>query len=475
MTAAPLADLQRLLAIRDRRGINTLLADWLDRDLVVGDRWGTFAEILAQHGEWTLALRAVRRHRASAPGDRKRQFSEAVMLARAGRNADARASAVSLLEAFPSDVRLAHFLGALSSEAGLFDDARQYFETVLQADPQSGQTWLELSAIHQFTQSDPLLDRLRRTVSTVVPDGRYPVLMYALGKALDDIGDVDAAFAAFAQGAQLVAAERRYDATADRTQTDAVVTAWGDVAFSQGNDATGSARLFVTGLPRSGTTLVEHSLASHPAVAGGGELNLLSTIGQEAGGIGPDALAAFTRAGRTVDELVGLYDHLVGQRVTPGVRVVDKTIDASRMLGMVATLMPDAPIIWLRRDPLDTAWSCLHTYFARGVPWSWSQEAIALHFALEDRLFAFWQSRLGSRLLCVNYEDFVSDPDVGIARIVTHAGLQQDPSTLSPHKTERVVHTSSVAQVRRPISRNSIGSGHRYRRHLEPFLNAYYR
>lgn len=224
------------------------------------------------------------------------------------------------------------------------------------------------------------------------------------------------------------------------------------------------------------TRALLHGAGAVEAVeAGGGELSLPSTIAQEAGGIGPDALAAFTRAGRTVDELVGLYDHLVGQRVTPGMRVVDKTIDASRMLGMVATLMPDAPIIWLRRDPLDTAWSCLHTYFARGVPWSWSQEASARHFALEDRLFAFWQSRLGSRLLCVNYEDLVSDPDVEIARIVTHAGLQQDPRTLSPHKTERVVHTSSVAQVRRPISRNAIGSGHRYRRHLEPFLNAYYR
>ncbi|BCA61203.1 hypothetical protein HMP09_0437 [Sphingomonas sp. HMP9] len=474
MITAPLADLQRLLAIHDRHAINTLLADWLDRDLAVGDRWAAFAEILAKHGEWTLALRAVRRHRAAAPDDHTRWFAETVMLARSGRNAEARASAASMLEALPSDVRLAHFLGALSSEAGLFDDARHYFDTVLQANPQSGQTWLELSAVHRFTHGDPLLDRLRRTVSNAVPDGTYSALTYALGKALDDIGDVDAAFSAFAQGAQLVAAERHYDATADRTQADAVVAAWDDVTFSQAKRATGSTRLFVTGLPRSGTTLVEHSLASHPLVAGGGELNLLSTIAQEAGGIGPDSLAAFARAGRTADELVSLYDHLVGQRFTPGARVVDKTIDASRMLGMVATLMPDAPIIWLRRNPLDTAWSCLHTYFARGVPWSWSQETIAMHFALEDRLFAFWRSRLGSRLLCINYEELVAAPHVWISRIVAHAGLPQDPRTLSPHKTERVVLTSSVAQVRQPISRNAIGSGHRYSRHLEPFLNAYH-
>ncbi|MEG3170767.1 sulfotransferase [Sphingomonas sp. ZB1N12] len=472
---APLADLQRLLGVRDRRGINTLLATWLDRDLAVGERWGIFADILAQHGEWTLALRAVRRHRAAAPDDRMRRFAEAVMLARAGHNADARACAAPLLEASPRDLRLAHFMGALSSEAGLFDDARRYFGMVLDADPRSGQTWLELSAIHRFTQSDPLLARLRRTVSDGVPNGPRAPLLYAWGKASDDIGDIDAAFSAFAQGAALTSAERPYDAAADRAQADMVLTAWDGVALPHFDGAAGSTRLFVTGLPRSGTTLVEHSLASHPAVAGGGELNLLSTIAQEAGGLGPDALATSARAGRRQGALVKLYDHLVGERFAPGARVVDKTLDASRMLGLVATLMPDAPIIWLRRDPLDTAWSCFHTYFARGVPWSWSQETIAAHFALEDRLFAFWQARLGGRLLCVDYEALVTDPGVWIPRIVAHTGLPQDPHTLAPHKTERAVLTSSVAQVRQPISRSAIGSGDRYRHHLTPFLDAYMR
>ncbi len=475
MTSAPLADLQALLAARDRRGINTLLADCLDRDLVVGDRWGAFADILAQHGEWTLALRAVRRHRAAAPEDRTRWFAEAVMLARAGRNADARACVAPLLEKLPGDVRLAHFMGALSSEAGLFDDARRYFGLVLDADPQSGQTWLEMSAIHRFTQGDPLLDRLRRTVSSDAPNGSRAASLYALGKALDDIGDSDAAFSAFARGASLVAAERRYDAAADRAQADAVLAAWDGVVLPDFDGAAGSKRLFVTGLPRSGTTLVEHCLASHPAVAGGGELNLMSMVARESGGLGPAALTAFTCTGRGRGTFAGLYDHLVGERFAPSMRVVDKTLDASRLLGVIATVMPDAPIIWMRRDALDTAWSCYRTYFARGVPWSWSQDAIATHFALEDRLFAFWQARLGTRLLCVDYEVLVTDPGTWIPRIVAHAGLPDDPRTLSPHETERAVLTSSVAQVRQPINRSAIGSGGRYRRHLTQFLDAYAR
>jgi len=474
MTRPTMIDLQHLLAVRDRPGINAVLADWLDQDVPVGDRWGIFANILAQHGEWTLALRAVRRHRAVRPDDRERAFIEAVMLARAGQNTAARACVAQLLNRSPGDVGLNHFMGALASEAGLFDDARDYFQVALTINSTSAQTWLELSAIHRFTSEDRLLDLLRQAAaSKAVQEPRSPIL-YALGKALDDIGDIDAAFGAFAEGAGLVAPERPYNAASDSAEADAVMAAWDRVALPWSGNTNRSTRVFVTGLPRSGTTLVEHILASHSAVLGGGELNVLSMIAQEAGGIDPKALAKFASSGRSLAELSSLYDHLVGERFSPGARIIDKTLDASRMLGLVATIMPDAPIIWLRRDALDTAWSCFRTYFARGVPWSWSQEAIATHFAYEDRLFAFWQERLGDRLLCIDYEALVSDPERWIRLIETHAGLPHDPHTLTPHMTKRTVLTSSVAQVRRPISRTTIKSSDRYRQYLTPFTDTYF-
>lgn len=469
-----MADLQRLLAARDRAGINTVLAEWLDRDADIGDRWGAFADILAQHGEWTLALRAVLRHRAAMPDDPARTFAEAVMLARAGRNTEARACAASVLRGMPNDARLHHFMGALASEAGLFDVARDHFLAVLASSPQSAQTWLELSAIHRFASDDPLLDRLRKTVAGAALQQARAPLLYAFGKALDDVGEVDAAFAAFAAGATLVASERPYDAAGDRAQADAVMADWDGVALPRFGDAARSNRVFVTGLPRSGTTLIEHILASHPAVMGGGELNLLAILAHEMGGIGPGALGGFVRRGRSLAELPVLYDHLIGERFSRGARIVDKTLDASPMLGLVATLMPDAPIVWVRRDPLDTAWSCFHTYFARGVPWSWSQTTIAAHLAQEDRLFDFWRDRLGERLLCIDYEALVTDPDRWIRRIERHAGLPHDPRTLAPHETDRTVLTSSVAQVRHPINRRAIGAGSRYRHHLTAFQAAYF-
>lgn len=472
--SAPLAELQRLLAARDRLKINELLADWLGRDVAVGDHWGTFADILAQHGEWTLALRAIRRYRTTAPGDHARAFAEAVMHARAGRNTEAHICAASLLRGSPNDVRIKHFMGALASEAGRFDEALDHFLAVLAFNPRSAQTWLELSAIHRFTSDDPLLDRLRRTAVAAGPQELRAPLFYALGKALNDVGEFEGAFAAFQEGAALVASDRLYDEVSDRAQADAVMTAWDRVALPKFGNAAKSKQVFVTGLPRSGTTLVEHILASHPSIMGGGELNFLSMIAQEAGGNSPQALALFARGGRPPADLSALYDHLIGERFSPGARIIDKTLDASRVLGLVATLMPDAPIIWLRRDPLDTAWSCYHTHFARGVSWSWSQAALAAHITQEDRLFAFWRERLGDRLMCIEYEALVTDPDTWIRHIETHAGLEHNQRTLKPHETERTVFTSSVAQVRRPISRNAIGASSRYRHHLAPFCDAYF-
>ncbi|MEG8053516.1 sulfotransferase [Sphingomonas aerolata] len=468
--------LKQALTEGDRGSITASAALLLDRQAALGDQWRAIADVMVHNGEWGLALRAIGQFRAARPGDPARAFGEAVLLARAGRNAEAQALAQRLQERQPADPGLNHFLGALSSEVGDFEAAERHFRAVLTAEPRSGQTWLELSAIHRFAPGDPLLAALSDTAARMArapPQMRAP-LHYALGKALDDCDRVDAAFAAFAEGARLTAGLRPYDADADRRQAEDTIAAWADAPLPDAPPRSGPAqRLFVTGLPRSGTTLVEQILTSHAMVRDGGELNLMSIVAREAGGTTPERLQAGATHGQAPDALAALYDHLVGERFGGGARVVDKTLDIGRLLGLVATVMPDAPILWLQRDPLDTAWSCFRTYFARGVPWSFSLDAIARHFANEDRLFHFWRDRLGDRLMTVDYAALVTDPEPMIRRIEAHMGLPHDPQTLVPHLTRRAVLTSSVAQVRRPISRAAVGAADRYRHHLTPFITAY--
>ncbi|MBI0475549.1 tetratricopeptide repeat protein [Sphingomonas sp. MA1305] len=454
--SAALAALQTAFGRRDRRTINAILYELLDRDANIGDRWPMMADVLAMHGEWTLAIRASERAVSSVPNDRARRLALAAVLARSGRHDAARAALERLLTQAPDDAVLHHFAGALASEDGRFDAAEDHFRRALARFPASGQTWLELAAIHTFTLDDPLFAQMRDI------SGKAPAvpLHYALGKAWHDVGEFDRAFADFIAGARIVAKERPYDAHTDRREAEAAIAGWRSRALPGGDG--GAETILITGLPRSGSTLAEQILSSHPRVAAGGELNVLPIL---LGDRPPDR--------GDVDATADEYRRLVGERLTWNDRVADKTLDLGRRLGQALTVLPGARLIWMRRAPLDLAWSCLRTYFAQGVPWSWDQQSIARHIRIEEMLLSFWRERLGDRLLVVDYEALTADPTTQIRRMEEHVGLDHDEATLAPHHNTRPVLTSSVWQVRQPLSRRGVGVAEPYRRHLEPFLREY--
>lgn len=232
--------------------------------------------------------------------------------------------------------------------------------------------------------------------------------------------------------------------------------------------------IFVTGLPRSGTTLVEHILASHSKVSDGAELNIIQHLAVLVGGVSGDALGKYLANGGSTDAMASLYLHLMAQRFGSEGRIVDKTVDASRFIGLIAAALPDAPLIWMRRDPLDSAWSCLRTFFIHGVGWSYDLTDIAHHFRLEDALLEFWKMRLGERLLVVPYAELVESPQAWTRKLLSHCGLEDEPGVYAPHASERVVMTASAMQVRRPINRDGLNVAAPYRKHLQPFTDAYF-
>ena len=244
-------------------------------------------------------------------------------------------------------------------------------------------------------------------------------------------------------------------------------------ALAQQQREATSRTIFVTGLPRSGTTLVEQILTSHSAVGAGAEISKLELLAKDTGGASFDDLSRYADE-RGLAEAARLWQHWLDERfATPG-RLVDKTVDASRFLGLAAAALPEAPLIWLTRSPLDCAWSCFRTYFMwAGLPWSYDLEDIAAHFRLEDRLLQQWQDILGDRLLVVPLEALADEPDGWIRRILAHCGLSEESQAFKPHENPRPVTTASVRQVRKPINRDGIGSAEPYREFLEPFLDAY--
>lgn len=475
-SATKLKALGAALNAKDRAAVVSLSRDLIEDSAPLGANWKSISTALLHSGELALSRRAADLYLSGAPNIPAARFDVAALSAQRGDLA----AALDMLDrpgvAWPDASAVAYLRGTIALNQGAFADAAAHLLDALAAAPRSGQIALALSQTGPMRQdSDAAAAIVDGATHMVASDPlQRAQQLYALGKVHDDRQDHSAAFAAFAGGAAIMARLRPYNA--DRDAAGAAIATAGYTteriaAIAHGITIPTDDAIVVTGSPRSGSTLVEQILVSHSAVADGAELGLFRHIIGEVRGVSVAALEAFCDQ-QDPSQLAQLYLRLARERFGSG-RFVDKSLDASRYLGLLAAVLPDAPIIWMRRDPLDCAWSCFRTFLLRGADWSWSLDSIARHFKHEDELLKNWRTILGTQLLEVDYAALVTAPTEVIPGILSRCGLQPEAGVMTPERTQRAVTTSSVAQVRRPINSASIGSADPYRQWLQPFLSAY--
>ena len=476
--APALAELKLALSNHNRAKTRQIITLLLDRSAPLGQQWAAIAQLMEVSGEVTLAIRAIDALIAGASNKPMARYSKVVLLTKLQRLEEAHNLLATLPATVPDLCGHAYVLGNTAMTLGRVDEARTFLLDALRHRPGWGPAWLSLASAGNLS-ADPLGDQLLAEAAVAERQGTADLARYcyALGKLHADRHDPATAFTAFARGAALLKAEVPYNREANAANARSAMSGYGEKFFDRARAAStiDTARpIFVTGLPRSGTTLVEHILASHSAVLDGGELNLIQHVGVAAWGVSGTAIEQYLARGGTPDDLGALYLHLIAERFGPSGRIIDKTIDASRFMGLIATALPDAPLIWMRRDPLDNAWSCFRTFFIHGVAWSFSFADIAHHFRIEDQLMAFWQRELGNRLLVVPYDELVDESAKWTARLLAHCGLAEEEAVYMPHLTQRRVATASSLQVRRPINRDGLGVAKPYRPFMQDFVDAYY-
>jgi hypothetical protein len=467
-------------------------------------------------GRLDAAAQAYEAVEARNPDDIRAAYSLAVIDMRTGRLTRAFERLKGVVRREPGLFTAQHNLGYVCQSLGLWPQAAAAYARALALRPDAGETAFNLiAALTILGRTDEAIERYRALIAnpatalravtgvallkpTAVTDAELEVmrraaadstveaevrtgLLFALGEVLEARRADDEAFAAFAAGNRLkhetlaaaagpAAPDAHPKAIArDHARSAARVQALFTPAFiaaQRGGDA-GARPIFIVGMPRSGSTLIEQILSSHHGVQGLGESPALTEALERGRAYEPDQPPDFRR-------LAG--DYLANLRARgwrPGARPVDKTLESFLHVGMIHLMFPRAVILHSVRDPIDTCLACFRQLFGPGNETLYDLGQIGAEYVAYRAVMDHWRAVLPGRVIDVSHEALVEDPQAQIRWLVTEAcGLDWDPACLGFHRTKRPVRTASVAQVRQPIFTTSLQRWRRYELHLGPLFEA---
>jgi tetratricopeptide (TPR) repeat protein len=424
------------------------------------------------------ALREIELALDADPGNPDYRNVQAVLLDRVGEYDRAIEVYAGLLDEHPEQPKVWTSYGHALRAAGRQEDSVAAYRKSIEHSPESSEAWWSLADFKTFTFSAEEIDEMRRRLERAeLSDDDRVRFEFTLGKALEDAGDYQGSFEHYAEGNRLRLATTPYDAaqlTAAVQRSKALFTP----AFFADRADCGSAAedpVFIVGLPRSGSTLLEQILASHSAVEGTMELPDMLTIVRELGERGagagnwqyPEVLAnlepdEFRALGERYLESTRIY------RKTDRPMFIDKMPNNFANVGLIQLMLPTARIVDARRHPLACCFSTFKQLFARGQHFTYSLDDLGRFYRDYVELMAHFDQVLpGRRVHRVFYERLVDDTEAEIRALLDYCGLPFEERCLRFHETDRAVRTSSSAQVRQPIYRNGIN----HWRHFEPWLD----
>lgn len=354
-------------------------------------------------------------------------------------------------------------LGTTLTDLGQNAEAITEFENAINAKPDFCRALRNLASARTCRPGDPLPGRMAELLSKAdLSDDDRAQLYFALGKAHDDLGAYDAAFAHFAEGNRLCKKLLGYSINADKELFWRIKTAFPSPCGepSRPKDA-GPIPIFIVGLPRSGTSLTEQILASHSTVHGAGELDTLENLIAPRGG-------GFSNAHYSE---IGKRYRAKLKKLGAGARfVTDKLPLNFRWIGHIRRALPEAKIIHVERDPCATCWSIFRHYFAtKGNGYAYDLDDLAEYYGLYQDLMAHWRDLYGDCIYRLDYERLVENQEAETRALLNHIGVDWEDRCIDFHKTKRPVATASNLQVKKALYSGSSQNWRNYEKFLEPF------
>ncbi|WP_116133320.1 sulfotransferase [Tropicimonas sp. IMCC34043] len=394
----------------------------------------------------------------------------------AGRIDEALALHDDLIRRLPKQVRPLADKALVLQRTGDFDAAEAQLRKALKLAPLEGQLYRMLTSTRKLKKGDPLIGAMQKAHADKRVTGRSRIqLQFALAKAMEDSGQFDRVFRYLNPANAAMHAAFPYDIARRKSEVDQLIATFRGHDFTPvGPGPEGFAPIFVTGMPRSGTTLVEQILASHPDVTAGDEMLhglrlAYGLIGEPEKGfrpmasLAPEQIAAFGQA----------YSDAVRRSVSFAARVTDKSIQTHLIIGLLKQAIPNARFLVVRRDPRDLLYSIYKNLFVDGKHlYAYDFQSLAGYYQSFLKILEFWRETIPDAFHEVVYEDLVAEPEAQTRALIAAAGLDWDPACLSFHETKREVKTLSIQQVRQPIYRSSAQAWEKFSTELQPLSEA---
>lgn len=378
----------------------------------------------------------------------------------------------------PSNVDAIIGMSNLKLENGDLKESEKLLTEALQIEPENIGALFHLTQIKKVTPDSELIKTLEKLSGSInsFSEDKQISLHYALGKSYDDINDFKNSFENFEQGAKLKRMKLDYSSDAEMLQTQNIINTFSKKLFLdlQGSGDPSKTPIFILGMPRSGTTLTEQIIASHPQVFGAGELKDLIEVAHyqnhQASPLFPENLENLTK--EDIKAMGESYIRRLKEYAPDSIKITDKMPSNYMALGLIPLILPNAKIIHVKRDPIDTCLSCFTRLFNRHQDATYDLTELGRHYNNYRRLMKHWKKILpvGS-FLEIEYEALVSNIEEESKKLIEWCDLDWDEKCLSFYKTDRKVRTASLTQVREPAYKTSIARWKNYEPYLEPLIS----